>query len=35
MFKAAEAAMPDPVVAVDTGAISPEGAAKLIADALN
>jgi hypothetical protein len=35
MFKAAEAAMPGPVIAIDTGAMSPESAAKLIADALH
>lgn len=35
MFRAAEQAMPEPVVSVDTGAIPPESAAKMIAEALS
>jgi hypothetical protein len=34
MFKAAEAAMPEPMLTIDTGSIGPEAAAKAIADAL-
>ena len=34
MFRAAEEAMPEPVVSIDTATMPPETAAKAIADAL-